>query len=96
MKRVLITGVTNQDGAFLAEFLLDNGHEVHGIKRRASSFNIRRINHIYQDSHESHGCRGPEDRPAPCATERTRVRIADVVGKQLRKGFRADYPHNRA
>jgi len=52
MKRALITGVTGQDGAYLAELLLDKGYEVHGIKRRASSFNTNRIDHLYQDPHE--------------------------------------------
>ena len=52
MKVALITGVTGQDGSYLAEFLLDKGYEVHGIKRRASSFNTQRIDHIYQDPHE--------------------------------------------
>ncbi|MBW4052018.1 MAG: GDP-mannose 4,6-dehydratase [Proteobacteria bacterium] len=51
-KRALITGVTGQDGAYLAEFLLEKGYEVHGIKRRASSFNTERIDHLYQDPHE--------------------------------------------
>ncbi len=50
-RRALITGVTGQDGAYLAEFLLDKGYEVHGIKRRASSFNTDRIDHLYQDPH---------------------------------------------
>jgi len=50
-KRALITGVTGQDGAYLAEFLLRRGYEVHGIKRRASSFNTDRIDHLYQDPH---------------------------------------------
>lgn len=53
-KVALITGVTGQDGAYLAEFLLDKGYEVHGIKRRASSFNTDRIDHLYQDPHETH------------------------------------------
>ncbi|MEM9267413.1 MAG: GDP-mannose 4,6-dehydratase [Pseudomonadota bacterium] len=53
MKRALITGVTGQDGAYLSELLLDKGYEVHGIKRRASSFNSARIDHLYQDPHES-------------------------------------------
>ncbi|MDB2667972.1 GDP-mannose 4,6-dehydratase [Luminiphilus sp.] len=48
-KRALITGVTGQDGSYLAEFLLDKGYEVHGIKRRASSFNTQRVDHIYED-----------------------------------------------
>src|SRR5262245_33852412 len=51
-KIALITGVTGQDGSYLAEFLLEKGYEVHGIKRRASSFNTERIDHIYQDPHE--------------------------------------------
>lgn len=51
-KVALITGVTGQDGSYLAEFLLDKGYEVHGIKRRASSFNTSRIDHIYTDPHE--------------------------------------------
>lgn len=51
-KRALISGITGQDGAYLAEFLLEKGYEVHGIKRRASSFNTERIDHLYQDPHE--------------------------------------------
>lgn len=51
-KVALITGVTGQDGAYLADFLLNKGYEVHGIKRRASSFNTDRIDHLYQDPHE--------------------------------------------
>jgi GDPmannose 4,6-dehydratase len=54
MKKALITGVTGQDGSYLAELLLEKGYEVHGIKRRASSFNTQRVDHIYQDPHESH------------------------------------------
>jgi GDPmannose 4,6-dehydratase len=52
MKKALITGVTGQDGAYLAEFLLNKGYEVHGIKRRASLFNTDRIDHLYKDLHE--------------------------------------------
>jgi GDPmannose 4,6-dehydratase len=52
MKRALITGITGQDGAYLAELLLSKGYEVHGVKRRASSFNTDRIDHLYQDPHE--------------------------------------------
>ena len=52
MKKALITGVTGQDGAYLAEFLLDKGYEVHGIKRRSSLFNTDRIDHLYQDPHD--------------------------------------------
>ncbi len=51
-KRALITGITGQDGSYLAEFLLAQGYEVHGIKRRASSLNTQRIDHVYQDPHE--------------------------------------------
>jgi GDPmannose 4,6-dehydratase len=51
-KTALITGITGQDGAYLAEFLLSEGYEVHGVKRRASSFNTDRIDHLYQDPHE--------------------------------------------
>ncbi len=52
IKSALITGVTGQDGAYLAEYLLTKGYEVHGIKRRASSFNTSRIDHLYKDPHE--------------------------------------------
>ena len=52
-KRALITGITGQDGSYLAELLLEKGYEVHGIKRRSSSLNTQRIDHIYQDPHES-------------------------------------------
>jgi GDPmannose 4,6-dehydratase len=54
MPRALITGVTGQDGAYLAEFLLKKGYEVHGIKRRSSLFNTQRIDHLYQDPHSGH------------------------------------------
>ena len=54
MKIALITGVTGQDGSYLAELLLEKGYMVHGIKRRASSFNTQRIDHIYMDQHENH------------------------------------------
>jgi GDPmannose 4,6-dehydratase len=53
MKKAFITGVTGQDGSYLAELLLDKGYEVHGLKRRASSFNTSRIDHLYQDPHAS-------------------------------------------
>lgn len=53
-KTALITGVTGQDGSYLAEFLLDKGYEVHGIKRRASLFNTQRVDHIYEDPHVEH------------------------------------------
>jgi GDPmannose 4,6-dehydratase len=54
LKKALITGVTGQDGSYLAEFLLDKGYEVHGIKRRASMFNTQRVDHIYEDPHVDH------------------------------------------
>jgi GDPmannose 4,6-dehydratase len=54
LKKALITGITGQDGAYLAEFLLAKGYEVHGIKRRASLFNTARIDHIYEDPHNPH------------------------------------------
>jgi GDPmannose 4,6-dehydratase len=52
IKRALITGITGQDGSYLAELLLAKGYEVHGVKRRASSFNTARVDHLYQDPHE--------------------------------------------
>jgi GDPmannose 4,6-dehydratase len=52
LKKALITGITGQDGAYLAEYLLNKGYEVHGIKRRASSLNTERIDHLYHDPHE--------------------------------------------
>ena len=51
-KVALITGITGQDGSYLAELLLQKGYEVHGVKRRASSFNTQRIDHLYMDLHE--------------------------------------------
>ena len=51
MKKAIITGITGQDGAYLAELLLSKGYEVHGIKRRSSLFNTDRIDHLYQDPH---------------------------------------------
>lgn len=54
MKVALITGITGQDGSYLAELLIEMGYKVHGVKRRASSFNTQRIDHIYQDQHLSH------------------------------------------
>ena len=52
-KKALITGITGQDGSYLAELLLDKGYEVYGIIRRTSSFNTARINHLYKDPHEN-------------------------------------------
>ncbi len=53
IKKAIITGITGQDGSYLSEFLLNKGYEVHGIKRRSSSFNTSRINHLYEDPHEN-------------------------------------------
>ena len=53
MKKALVTGVTGQDGAYLTELLLEKGYEVHGVKRRASLLNTDRIDHLYQDPHET-------------------------------------------
>ncbi|MFO7937933.1 MAG: GDP-mannose 4,6-dehydratase, partial [Kiritimatiellia bacterium] len=53
MKTALISGITGQDGAYLAEFLLKKGYQVHGIKRRSSSFNTARVDHLYVDPHET-------------------------------------------
>jgi GDPmannose 4,6-dehydratase len=53
VKKALITGITGQDGAYLAELLLGKGYEVHGLKRRSSLFNTDRIDHLYQDPHET-------------------------------------------
>ncbi len=52
-KVALITGITGQDGSYLAELLLEKGYIVHGIKRRASSFNTQRVDHLYMDQHEN-------------------------------------------
>ena len=52
--KALITGITGQDGSYLAEFLLQKGYEVNGIKRRSSLINTHRIDHLYQDPHEKH------------------------------------------
>jgi len=53
MRKALITGITGQDGSYLAELLLEKGYEVHGIIRRSSSFNTERIDHLYRDRHET-------------------------------------------
>ena len=54
MKKALITGITGQDGSYLAELLLSQGYEVHGLIRRASTFNTHRLDHIYRDPHNGH------------------------------------------
>src|SRR5437867_1956345 len=53
MPKALITGITGQDGAYLAEFLMSKGYEIHGLKRRSSSFNTDRVDHLYEDLHSS-------------------------------------------
>ena len=53
IKKAVISGITGQDGSYLTELLLEKNYEVHGIKRRSSSFNTERIDHLYQDPHES-------------------------------------------
>ncbi len=65
-KTALITGITGQDGSYLAELLLEKGYEVHGIIRRASTFNTDRIDHIYQDPHDE--TRGWSCTTATCPT----------------------------
>ena len=52
-KKSFVTGITGQDGAYLAEFLIQKGYEVHGLKRRTSLFNTQRIDHLYQDQYEN-------------------------------------------
>src|SRR5881628_1029549 len=76
-KRALITGITGQDGSYLAELLLSHGYEVHGIIRRASTFNTGRLDHIYSDPHNSgarlklhHGDPAPGDLQFGCAKPR--------------------------
>lgn len=80
MQRALITGITGQDGSYLAELLLERGYEVHGIVRRSSSFNTDRIDHIYQDPHES--------------DVRLRLHYGDLTdGSQLARLIRVLRPH---
>jgi GDPmannose 4,6-dehydratase len=77
-KVALITGITGQDGAYLAEFLLKKGYVVHGLKRRSSLFNTDRIDHLYQDNHENNvnlKCRLGE------------VRLGQVLLGEVRSGF---------
>ena len=63
MKKALITGITGQDGSFLAEFLIEKGYEVHGILRRSSSFNTGRIEHLYLDEWGRHEEEAPGEPP---------------------------------
>ena len=65
VKKALVTGITGQDGSFLAEQLLEKGYEVHGLTRRSSSFNTGRIDHLYRDPHEQQ----VQPVPAPCRPE---------------------------
>ena len=91
-KRALITGITGQDGSYLAEFLLAKGYEVHGIIRRASTFNTARIDHLYLDPHESgvrlrlvYGDLGDSSKRSACssvcvAIQLMRTRLCDTAG----------------
>jgi len=83
MKRALITGITGQDGAYLAEFLLDKGYEVHGIKRRASSFNTGRIDHLYADPHERDVRKCAPAPPATPILTKTPVPVRHVAPRLL-------------
>ena len=86
MKRALITGITGQDGSYLAEFLLAKGYEVHGLIRRASTFNTERIDHIYRDHHDPNA---RLDTTVICAVARTSVSChnwAKGLCHPLRKG----------
>ena len=74
MPTALITGVTGQDGAYLAEFLLSKGYDVHGIKRRASSFNTERVDHLYRE----------RDDPARAIEGRPRTPLAIIIRPSLR------------
>ena len=67
MKRALITGITGQDGSYLAELLLAKGYDVYGIIRRSSSFNTERIDHIYEDPHVPHARQCKPGRSGPNA-----------------------------
>ena len=78
LRVALITGITGQDGAYLAEFLLDKGYEVHGIKRRTSLFNTDRIDHLYQDPHEQRPALHPALR-RPDRLARSLIRIVQQV-----------------
>ena len=89
MKRALITGITGQDGSYLAEQLLDKGYEVHGIVRRSSRFNTERIDHLYRDPHE-------ERRAAVPALRRPDGVVSRLVTPGLRDPARRDLPPRRA
>ena len=83
IKKALITGITGQDGSYLAELLLTKGYIVHGIKRRSSSFNTQRIDHIYQEPHVSD--RNFQDKTAPELGEDTDDVLKDIgfTGEQI-------------
>ena len=96
MKRALVTGITGQDGSYLADLLLEKGYEVHGIIRRASTFNTGRLEEIYQDPHES-GAKPPHGHwverplagvpPHPVGAEQTR-RHQRIVTSRFRGSTR--------
>ncbi len=101
-KIALITGITGQDGAYLAEFLLAKGYEVHGIKRRASSFNTDRIDHLYQDPHErgvglETALRRPDgrDQPDPGRPAGAARRDLQPGGAEPRGGLASRRPSTR-
>lgn len=103
MRKALITGITGQDGSYLAELLIDKGYEVHGIIRRASSFNTGRIDHIYEDPQ----CRFPASDPAlrgphrwlPTGASHPHQRtdaaiseLADIIAKIV--GYQGDFVYD--
>jgi GDPmannose 4,6-dehydratase len=82
-KRALVTGITGQDGAYLSELLLEKGYEVHGIKRRASSFNTERIVHLYQDPDERGVRMHLHDGDLTDATNLIRIMLQQPESEQL-------------
>ena len=80
-KKALITGITGQDGSYLAELLLKKGYEVHGIIRRSSTFNTSRIDHIYQDPHNSGARLWPGDTFSLADSERLLEIITELAAR---------------
>ena len=85
-KTALITGVTGQDGAYLAEFLLKKGYTVHGVKRRTSLFNTARIDHLFQDEHEADRRVGANKRKL-CSGENSRLETLRELPVPIRDRF---------
>lgn len=79
-KKAIITGITGQEGSYLAEFLLENGYEVHGLSRRSSSFNTQRIDHSYKDPHD------PEA-PAVLLRKSKAAGVSPLCGLNRRSGL---------